>query len=263
MNQDRPAALEPTASPEQPIKRAPIPPGHAGGGAPRHSGKGWVWFAILVLAAVGAYYFWSKKTPAEGGASGQGGAGANQKKGFGAIPVVAARAFKGQIPVYFTGLGAVTPIYTVEVKSRVDGELMTVHFKEGDLVHKGDPLLEIDPRPYQAQLTQAEGQLVRDQALLENAKIDLARYETLVTQNAVPEQQVATQKALVTQDEGIVKTDQGLIDTAKLNIVYSHILAPITGRIGLRLVDPGNIVHASDTNALLVITQIDPRSEEH
>jgi multidrug efflux system membrane fusion protein len=120
--------------------------------------------------------------------------------------------------------------------------------------------VEIDPRPYQVQLTQAEGQLIRDQALLDNARIDLDRYQTLLTQNAVPEQQLATQKALVQQDEGAVKTDQGQIDSAKLNLVYCHITAPITGRVGLRLVDPGNIVHAADTNGLLVITQIQPIS---
>jgi hypothetical protein len=174
--------------------------------------------------------------------------------------VVAAKARKGNIPVYLVNLGGVTPIYTVTVRSRVDGQLMEVHYKEGDIVQKGAPLIEIDPRPYEAALTQAEGQLIRDQALLENARIDLARYKTLVAQNAIPEQQLATQEALVTQDEGIVKTDQGMIDTAKLNVVYSHITSPITGRVGLRLVDPGNIVHAADTNGMLVITQMDPIS---
>jgi multidrug efflux system membrane fusion protein len=214
---------------------------------------------VLVLLAAGGYYWWSKKNPAPaGGASGAGAAA--QKKGFGAIPVVAAKARRGNIPVYFTGLGAVTPIYTVEVKSRVDGELMQINFKEGEMVHKGDALIEIDPRPYQVQLTQAEGTQVRDQALLDNARVDLARYKTLLAQNAIPEQQLVTQQSLVEQEIGIVKTDQGAIDSAKLNITYSHILAPITGRVGLRLVDPGNIVHAGDTNALLVITQIDPIS---
>jgi multidrug efflux system membrane fusion protein len=174
--------------------------------------------------------------------------------------VVAAKTRKGDIGVYITGLGAVTPIYTVTVKSRVDGQLMRVLFKEGDFVHQGDLLVEIDPRPFEVQLTQAEGQLIKDQALLDNARIDLDRYQTLLTQNAIPEQQLATQKALVQQDEGAVKTDQGQIDSAKLNLVYCHIAAPITGRVGLRLVDPGNIVHASDTNGLLVITQIQPIS---
>jgi multidrug efflux system membrane fusion protein len=257
MKQDSPSAVDPAAPPDTLTKPAPYQAPKQAHGAPRRSRRVWVWLAVLVLAAAIAYYFWSKNNPA-GGASGA--AAQAQKKGPAAIPVVAAKARKGNIPVYFTGLGAVTPIYTVEVRSRVDGELMQINFKEGELVHKGDALVEIDPRPYQVQLTQAEGQLIRDQALLENARVDLARYKTLLAQNAVPEQQVVTQQSLVAQEQGIVKTDQGAIDSAKLNITYSHILAPITGRLGLRLVDPGNIVHASDTNALLVITQIDPIS---
>lgn len=167
---------------------------------------------------------------------------------------------KGNIGVYVTGLGAVTPINTVTVKTQITGQLMQVNYKEGDLVKKGDTLAEIDPRPYQAQLTQYEGQLMRDQATLENARIDQQRYETLIKQNAIPEQQLATQIATVKSDEGIVKNDQGLIDAAKVNLTYCHITAPITGRIGLRLVDPGNIVQTSDTNGLLVITQLQPIS---
>ncbi len=172
----------------------------------------------------------------------------------------AAKAVKGNIGVYVTGLGAVTPIYTVTVKAQVTGQLMEVHYKEGDIVHKGDALAEIDPRPYEAQLTQYEGQLARDQATLDNARIDQARYETLLKQNAVPEQQLATQIATVKSDEGIVKNDQGLIQSVKVNLIYCHITAPITGRIGLRLVDPGNIVQTSDTTGLLVITQLQPIS---
>jgi membrane fusion protein, multidrug efflux system len=175
-------------------------------------------------------------------------------------PVVAVRAEKGDIGVYFTGLGTVTPIYTVTVKSRVDGQLMHVYYTEGKLVREGDPLVEIDPRPYQAQLVQYEGQLIKDQANLENARVDLARYEQLIGKKAVPEQTLATQRALVVQYEGAVKTDQGQIDSAKLNIVYSHITAPISGRLGLRLVDPGNYVQAASSTPLAVITQVQPIS---
>jgi multidrug efflux system membrane fusion protein len=259
MKQESPTALHPAEPPDIPTTHAPPPPKQAHGAPPR-SRRVWVWLLILAVVAVGAYYFWSRRKPGTdaGGASGAGGQA--QKKGFGAIPVVAAKARRGNIPVYYVNLGGVLPIYTVTVKSRVDGQLMDVHYKEGDLVQKGAPLIEIDPRPYEAALTQAEGQLVRDQALLDNARIDLTRYKTLVAQNAIPEQQLATQAALVKQDEGIVKTDQGMIETAKLNVVYSHITSPISGRVGLRLVDPGNIVHATDTNGMLVITQMDPIS---
>jgi len=256
MHQEPPSALDPVAPPDTLTKPGSYQAPKRAQGTPKRASRWWVWLLILALLGAGAYVYVRQRNAGQAAAA----AAQARKKGAGAIPVVVAKARRGNIPVYFTELGTVTPIYTVEVKSRVDGELMKVYFKEGDLVQKGASLVEIDPRPYQVQLTQAEGQLVRDQALLENARIDLVRYQTLVTQNAVPEQQVATQKALVTQDEGIVKTDQGMIDSAKLNITYSHIVAPIAGRIGLRLVDPGNIVHAADTNPLLVITQIDPIS---
>jgi len=229
------------------------------GGRARPWRQLWVWLAVVILLGVGVYFFARRGSEAKSGSSSSVSAGTGTR-GFGAIPVVAARARKSDIGVYLPCLGAVTPIYTVTVKSRVDGQLMQVYYKEGDLVHQGDPLAEIDSRPYRVQLTQAEGQLLKDQALLDNARIDLARYQTLLTQNAVPEQQLATQKALVAQYEGSVKTDQGQVDGAKLNLVYCHITAPIAGRVGLRLVDPGNIIHASDSNGLLVITQIQPIS---
>ena len=174
--------------------------------------------------------------------------------------MVAAVARKGYIGVYFTGLGAVTPIYTVTVKSQISGYLMQVLYKEGQIVHKGDALAEIDPRPYQVMLEQAQAGLARDQANLENAKVDLKRYQTLVPLKAVPEQQLATQEALVKSDQGIVQTDQAQIDVAKLDLVYCHITAPITGRVGLRLVDPGNYVTANDATGLVVITQVEPIS---
>jgi len=226
---------------------------------PGGSGWRWFWLLVLVLACTGVWYLWSKGglTPAAAGSAPPGKAG---KKGGGAVPVVAVKAHKGNIGVYIDGLGSVTPIYTVMVKSRVDGQLMAIHFKEGDIVHKGDLLVEIDPRPFQVALEQAEGQMARDEANLKNARVDLDRYTKLVAQNAVPEQQLATQQAMVDQDIGVVKTDQGQIDAQKLNLTYCNISADITGRVGLRLVDPGNIVHATDTNPMLVITQVQPIS---
>jgi len=213
--------------------------------------------ALVLLALLAFFLFRGHgSTTASAGKSGKGGKGSTAA----ATPVVAVQAVKGNIGVYVTGLGAITPIYTVTIKSRVDGQLMKVLFKEGDLVQQGDALVEIDPRPYEAVVIQTTGQLTRDQALLANARIDLTRYITLVAQDAVPEQMLATQRALVTQDEGIVTNDQGLLDAAKLNVTYCHITAPITGVVGLRLVDPGNIVHAADTNGMLVITQIQPIS---
>jgi len=174
------------------------------------------------------------------------------------VPVVAAKTRKGDIGVYYTGLGAVTPIYTVTIKSQISGYLMQVLYKEGQTVRKGDSLAEIDPRPYQVMLEQAQAGFARDEANLENAKVDLKRYQILTPLKAVPEQQLATQEATVKQDEGIVQTDQALIDIAKLDLVYCHITAPITGRVGLRLVDPGNYVTANDSTGLVVITQVEP-----
>ena len=264
--QPSPPAHVDTMTPIAPTLPAPQAPGPQapGKGRPPNSPQPprrrrfWIWILLLVLLGAGIYY-WSRRTAQPGSATGK--AGGQKGQGAGAAaPVDAAKAVKGNIGVYVTGLGAVTPIYTVTVNSRVDGQLMQVLYKEGDMVHQGDKLAEIDPRPYQAMLTQYEGQLIRDQALLDNARIDQARYETLIKQNAIPEQQLATQIALVKQDEGTVKNDQGLIDSVKVDLVYCNITAPITGRIGLRLVDPGNIVQTTDTTGLLVIVQLQPIS---
>src|SRR5229473_2294986 len=174
------------------------------------------------------------------------------------VPVVAAAARTRGVGVYLSGLGSVTPLNMVTVRSRVDGELIAVHFQEGQIVRSGDLLAEIDPRPFQAQLTQFEGQLERDQALLDNARLDLKRFQELVTTDAVPRQQLDTQVSLVHQLEGTVKNDQGQIDATKVQLVYCRITSPIAGRVGLRLVDPGNIVHAADTGGLRVVTQLQP-----
>src|SRR5436190_9641277 len=198
----------------------PPPPRHdVPSGKTNPPRRRWLWVTALVLLAVAGYFLWQKNKAAKSGTRSTV-AGKKGGKGFAAIPVVATRVRKGDIGVYFSGLGAVTPIYTVSVKSRVDGQLMRILYKEGDMVKQGDLLVEIDPRPFQVQLEQAEGQLAKDDATLANARVDLTRYETLLTQNAVPEQQVATQRATVKQDEATIKSDQAQIDSAKLNLVY-------------------------------------------
>jgi multidrug efflux system membrane fusion protein len=221
---------------------------------PPPSSKWWIWIAVLVVLAAGVYFLWPRITGAKTTAASKTGAAPP------AVPVVAAAARKGDIGVYYSGLGAVTPLATVTVKTRVDGQLMSVRYREGDTVKKGDLLVEIDDGPYQAALTQAQGALIRDQALLANARIDLARYQVLAAQHAIPEQQLATQQALVHQDEGIVKLDEGQVEAATVNLAYCKIAAPVSGRIGLRLVDPGNVVQTADTTGLVVITQMDPIS---
>ncbi|HTS59485.1 MAG TPA: efflux RND transporter periplasmic adaptor subunit [Terriglobales bacterium] len=175
------------------------------------------------------------------------------------MPVSVATAERRDMPYYLTGLGSVSAFYTDSVKTRVDGELVEVNFKEGQYVNKGDLLVVIDPRPYQVALEQAQATLFKDQASLRDAKLNYERYKGLLENSgAMSQQQVDTQKATVDQLEGTVRTDQAAVDNAKLNLVYCHITSPISGRVGLRLVDPGNIVHATDTNSLLVITQLQP-----
>lgn len=218
------------------------------------------WAAALCLSLVMAagYYFYGR--PSDGERAPEG-ARVGKKGGDGAgrvMPVVALPAKKGDVNVYLSGLGTVTPVRTAIVHTRVDGQIMRVLFREGQLVRQGDPLVEIDPRPYQAQLTQVEGQMARDQALLANAKIDLERYRTLLAQDSIAKQQLDTQEALVRQYEGTVKLDQGQLDNARLQLAYARVTAPISGRLGLRQIDEGNVVHASDQNGLVVITQLQP-----
>jgi multidrug efflux system membrane fusion protein len=174
------------------------------------------------------------------------------------VPVAVAQAHKGDIPLYINALGSATPFNTVTVRSRIDGQLLKVMFQEGQVVKQGDPLAEIDPKPFQVQLEQARGQLARDQAQLNNAKLDLQRYQTLSAQGVIPRQQLDTQAANVRQFDGVIRADEAQINNALLQIAYCHITAPIGGRVGLRLADVGNMIHANDTNGLVVIAQVQP-----
>jgi multidrug efflux system membrane fusion protein len=207
----------------------------------------------VCLLAIGVYIFWTRFGKAESRAAVQ-----EATASVPAVPVATVAAKTGSIPVYLTGLGAVTPLNTVTVKTQVNGQLISVRYQEGQLVRVGDLLAEIDPRPLQAQLTEFEGQLVRDQALLDNARLDLKRFTVLVQENSIPRQQYDTQASLVHQLEGTVKNDQGLIEGVKVQLIYTRITAPVSGRVGLRLVDPGNFVQTTDTNGLVVITQLQP-----
>ena len=210
----------------------------------------WPWLLALVALAGGVYWL----RAALGGRPTSAAESAKRPP----VPVVVATARAGDMPVYLNGLGSVTAFHTVMVKSRVDGQLINVAFQEGQLVHEGDLLAEIDPRPFQVQLEQAEGQLARDQAQLDDAKRTLARYRELRTQKVVSQQEYDDQAARFGQFEGAIKADRAAIDSARLQLTYARITAPISGRTGLRLVDPGNIVHATDQSGLVVITQLQP-----
>jgi multidrug efflux system membrane fusion protein len=220
----------------------------------KHRGRWLIFLAILVVTAVAAYYF-HERSAAQAKNPKAGGRGA---MGDRPVPATTAPARQGDMGVYVEALGTVTPVNTVTVTSRVQGQITAVHYREGQTVRKGDPLVDIDPRPYQAALMQVEGQLARDKALLEEATIDLKRYQTALARNAIAQQTVQDQEQVVHQDEGVVKNDEGLVDNAKVNLVYCHITSPIDGRVGLRLVDVGNIVQANSTTSLVVVTQLTP-----
>jgi membrane fusion protein, multidrug efflux system len=210
-----------------------------------------VWIAILLIFAVGFFLVLRRKDDATKSAAPKRGA-------FGPVAVTTATAKKGDIGVYIDAIGTVTPVYTASITSQVDGIVIAVNYREGQYVKKGDSLIEIDPRPFRATLLQAQGTLERDQNILGQAQMDLQRYKDAWARNAIPKQTLDDQEKIVLQDEGTVKIDQGSVQFDQIQVDYCHIVSPINGRVGLRLVDPGNVVQASGTTALAVVTQLQP-----
>jgi multidrug efflux system membrane fusion protein len=208
----------------------------------------------LVLVIGGVWFLHHRSQSASASSARDKGGG----RGGGPTMISTVTAQEGSMGVYVNALGIVTPVYTVSVEARVAGQITKVSYQEGQHVRIGDPLVDIDPRPYQAAFTQAQGQLEHDKALLADARIDLERYKEALSSNAIPEQEYATQEATVQEDEGSVEVDQGNLDSAKVNLDYCHITSPIDGRVGLRLVDPGNIVQANGTTPLVIIAQLQP-----
>ena len=227
----------------------------------------WIWVtALIVILAAALLLFRSHDKPAgasgaKGAAPAGGAAGASGRSGRGQngpAAITVGQTQTGNINVYVDALGTVTPTYTTTIYSQITGKVMLVHYREGQIVHKGDPLVEIDPRPYEATLTQAQGTLEHDRAVLAEARIDLKRYQDAFARNAIARQQLEDQEQVVVQDQGTVKTDEGTVAYDQVQLAYCHIVAPISGKIGLRLVDPGNIVFSGTGSTLAVITQLNP-----
>src|SRR5665213_3266886 len=237
-------------APAQPLAAPPSPR------KPKKRGLIWVVF-LLAVAGVAGYAVWRAMHPVTV-ARGAGGGGGGRGAPVGPVLVVVAKVTRSSIPNYLNGLGNVTAFYTVTVKSRVDGQYMKADFNEGDFVKQGQVLAELDPRPFQAQLDLVQATLAHDQAVLDNAKVDLVRYQKLLAEGVIPSQQTDTQTALVAQYNGTIKQDQANIENAQLQLTYAKVTAPISGIVGLRIVDPGNIVHSSDAGGIVTITQLQP-----
>ena len=243
-----------TSEPQPPPVPAstPLPYDQRSDGQATSVGHWWIWLIVFCVLGVAGYFLVPRIIQRLTGGP------PPKQRGPGIIPVVVATARVSNMNLYLNGLGTVTAFNTVTIRSRVDGQIVAVNYTEGQFVKEGDLLIRIDPRPFQVQLTQAQGQLARDQSLVENAQRDLQRFQSIST--SIPQQQIDTQKALVNQYLGAVKTDEGQVKSAQLNLTYSDITAPISGRIGLRIVDIGNIIHANDPTGLAVITQLQPIS---
>ncbi len=216
--------------------------------------RGWKWIVALALAFIAGFFVYRYFTVASA-AKQQNAAKAKEQA---AAAITIGQAKTGDINIYVDALGTVTPVYTVTLYSQITGQVLAVHYKEGQMVDKGDPLIEIDPRPYESTLTQAEGTLERDQGVLAQAQMDLKRYQTAYERNAIARQQLEDQTQAVVQYQGSVKADQGAVDYDRVQLSYCHIVSPIRGRVGLRLVDPGNTVFAGSASTLVVITQLQP-----
>lgn len=220
---------------------------------PRRRRHRWIWAVILIL--FGLLFYWIITQHGGQPTANQGG---GRRMATGPIPVVTATARSGDLGVYLEAIGTVTPVYTVAITPQVTGVVTEVHYREGQMIHKGDPLIDIDPRPFQAQLQQAQGTLERDQNLLAQAQMNQTRYERAWSKNAIPRQTLEDQEKLVLQTQGTVKNDEGLVAYDQVQLGYAHITSPITGRAGLRLVDPGNLVTANSSTALVTVTQMQP-----
>ncbi len=230
-----------------------MPPERDAAALPPKRSRQWLWVILLLLFAFGFFLVWRHGGMQRGGQVAGGGQGFS-----GPVTLTAATAKAGEIGVYLDAIGTVTPVYTATLYSQVTGVITQVHYREGQMVRKGEPLIDIDPRPYQAQVTTAEGNLERDDNVLAAARMDMARYQAAWARNAISRQQLEDQEKTVLQDEGLVKADQGTLAYDKVQLEYCHITSPINGRVGLRLVDPGNLVTAGTSSSLVVVTQIDP-----
>jgi multidrug efflux system membrane fusion protein len=226
---------------------------------PHRSRKRWIlWTGLLLVLIVAGYFILHSRNADSAAKPATAGSGGGRGRNTGPVTATVATAAKGDIGVYLDAIGTVTPLYTTSITALASGVLTAVHYSEGQLIRKGDPLIDIDPRPYQAQLMQAEGVLERDTNVLAQAKMDLERYRTAWAGNGINKQLLDDQEKIVLQDQGTVKNDQGTVNYDQVQLSYCHITAPFAGRVGLRLVDPGNVVQANGTTPLVVVTSMQP-----